>query len=205
MNIGPTALRLAWFAGGLCLAAAAAPAANRLDAQTLSGPGRDPSALPARRAVVEQSVAQVQQTFYREQYTTEMQDSNQLVYDPVVHYQWTSRWHNWWNPFAEPYVTYQLEPQTVWQPRWQVVRLPVTRRELIPETRTVQVPARRLGFEPLPPDTRLAEAPPPAAPVKTPALVDVPSRQPFGGIARLENDPPRYGTGTSDAGWTSRR
>ena len=31
---------------------------------------------------------------------------------PVTEYRWEARWHNTWNPFAQPYIGYHLAPIT---------------------------------------------------------------------------------------------
>jgi hypothetical protein len=78
--------------------------------------------------------------------TTQMAETDRNVLVPVVEYQWEPRVHNWWNPFAPTTVAYHLAPVTKWQVQQQVVRTPVTYREMIPEERIVRTPQRSLDF-----------------------------------------------------------
>ena len=66
---------------------------------------------------------------------------------PVTEYQMVSNLHGRWNPFVKPYWTHKLEPVTRWQQQMATVEIPVTRTNLVPQTRTVQVPATAMRTE----------------------------------------------------------
>ena len=54
-------------------------------------------------------------TYYRERYTTELQDVQRTYQVPITEYQWKAETHRTWNPFAPPYTAYRLVPQTRWE------------------------------------------------------------------------------------------
>ena len=87
-------------------------------------------------------------TTYKERLRTAVRESVQTYYVPKSEHHYEARWHNWWNPFAEPQLVYHPVPHTRWQPRTEKIRTAVTVREFIPETRTIRVPVRQLGFSP---------------------------------------------------------
>ncbi len=128
-----------------------------------------------QRPVVSHEVQERQQVHYREHITTEMHDRVRTYNLPVTEYQWVTRLHGRWNPFVQPYYTQQLTPVTRWEARSEVVSTPVIRRQLLPETRTVKVtvPTVRYATEEI--TSRVA--------LNGPAM---------GGIAKLDNDPPRH-------------
>ena len=127
-----------------------------------------------------------QETVYTERYLTEVRDSQRTVYVPVTEYVMQPRWHGLWNPFTSPHVAYHMVPQTRWEVRSETVQVPVTTRELVPQTRTVQVPVRELGFEERQHITRVL------VPGTRPSLAaeDIPAGGNVG-VAKLENDPPK--------------
>ena len=127
-----------------------------------------------QRPVLSHEVQERQQVHYREHVTTEINDHVRTYNVPVTEYQWVTRLHGRWNPFVQPYYTQQLTPVTRWEARSEVVSTPVTRRQLLPETRTVKVtvPVVRYATEEI--TTRVV--------LNGPAM---------GGIAKLDNDPPR--------------
>ena len=155
-----------------------------------------------RRPVSQTRVEQREQTVYRPRYSTDMRHTTQSVYTPVTQFYWEARWHGWWNPFQEPYVAYHAVPYTSWQARQQSVRVPVTGRELVPEKQTVRVPVTTLRFVEKEEVSRVAIRPRPASPPRT---VRQTRDGPIGGIARLEGDPPRYGTAVGAGPWRTRR
>jgi len=145
------------------------------------------------------------ETVYREKLTTEMHETTRLFRTPVTEYRWEAFWVRSWNPLARPYVAYRYVPRTHWETRSEVVKVPVTARRVVPETRTVRrpiagwriverevvscVPVGRSGVQ-----VGAGLAAQPLTPVESPAL----ARQgEIGGISRLGLDglPPRYGTG----------
>lgn len=185
-----------------------------------------------RKPVREFEYKNQQQTYYREQYTTSFQDYQQLQYQPVTQYQWQPRWHGWWRVFRGPELAYHLVPQTTWQTKSQTYRYPVTTRQLVPDTQTVQVAMPKLAFKEEEVVTRTAVAPgarstlaasrvppvptrlatpagtylppavayvPPATPYTAGTFVNSYDNSQYGGVARLEGDPPRYSTAISGA------
>jgi hypothetical protein len=85
-------------------------------------------------------VQQQQQTYYRQQVTTETLQHQQAYAVPVTQYQLVSRLHGRWNPFITPYWTHHYEPVTTWQQQVATVQIPVSRITWAPETRMVQTP-----------------------------------------------------------------
>ncbi len=79
-------------------------------------------------------------TYYREKYTTDLQDVTRTYQVPVTQYQYEPHVEGRWNPFAQPTVTYRMVPRTHWETKTEVVKIPVSRREVVPETVTHQVP-----------------------------------------------------------------
>ena len=210
------------------------------------------------RTKVQQPVREIeyqdqQQTWYRERYITDMQPVAQTVYQPTTQYVWEPRWHEWWRPFQGPHLAYHLVPRSAWQPQVLNQQIPVTRREVIPETRTVRVPTQKLSMKEVEQVTRVAvgpaasnaavaQAPAASAPglawnlptIPQPAAVYVPPTPnyaarnyaapnyayvapngaanyayPYGGVARMESDPPRFGSALatlpSEGAWQARR
>jgi hypothetical protein len=81
-------------------------------------------------------------------------------------------------------------PVTRWEYRSEVVSIPVTRRELVPEVRTVRIPVVR---------TQIARDEFVVSRVAlgvTPSAVG-PGGTTVGGIAKLQDDPPRQGSTSS--------
>jgi len=141
---------------------------------------------------------QREQTVYKPQVTTEYRDSYQTYQVPVTQYRWTSRWHGRWNPFVQPYTTQALVPVTHFEYRTEVVKVPVARTQWIPEKRMVQVPVttQRIVSDEVVRRVAVSVAPRPRG-----------AANGIGGVARLESDPPRQGTGWQAAktGTTIRR
>ncbi len=88
-------------------------------------------------------------TYYRERYTTELQDTQRTYQVPITEYQWKPETHRSWNPFDPPYVAYRLVQQTRYETRSETVKVPVAKREVIPEkiTRQVPVTTQRMASE----------------------------------------------------------
>lgn len=151
-----------------------------------------------RRPVCETQLRPSTQIVYREERTSELRDTVRTWWTPVTEYRCEARWVGRWNPLAEPYLAYRSVPRTSWEQRTEVVQVPVTNRRLVPETRTVQVPVttRRMATEEV--ITRLAVGGrlPSGSTVLSPT--PTPSRpEQIGGVARLDNDPPRRGASTA--------
>lgn len=140
-----------------------------------------------------------QQVVYREQVTAQTQDTLHNYVTPVTEYQWVTRMHGRWNPFVQPYYSQKMVPVTRWEPRTEIVRTPVIRREHVPELRTVQVqiPTYRMAEEVV--ESRVALGVAPSAGGTT-----VASRSASGGSADSQGQPQRLGSlGVGDSGWGS--
>lgn len=124
--------------------------------------------------VVETRMQQQSQTVFETEYSTEMREVTKTVWVPVTEYVTEPRWHQWWNPFVEPYMTYDTRPVTRWELRTQTVREPVTTRRELPQERLVEVPVRSLGFVERPYEERIVVSKPSVAPTPTglPATTD---------------------------------
>ena len=112
-----------------------------------------------RQPVASTTVERQEQTVYREEYITQVQESQQTYLAPVTEYHWEPRVHGRLNPFRPNTVAYHLVPRTRWETRSHTVRTPVTTRQLRPETRVVEIPRRQLGFAQQQQTTRTALAP----------------------------------------------
>jgi len=112
-----------------------------------------------RQPVVDTTVERQEQTVYREEYITQMRETQQTYFAPVTEYRWEPRVHGRLNPFRPNTVAYHLVPHTRWEPRTHTIRTPVTTRQLRPQTRVVEVPRRRIGFVEQQRTTRTALAP----------------------------------------------
>jgi hypothetical protein len=139
-----------------------------------------------RRPVVERRMEEREQTVYREQVSTTYEPHTQLTYTPITTYRWEGRWHDVLNPFRTPYVGYHLVPQTHWETRAEQVHRPVTRRDLLPEKRTIQVPVTTHRYVEEEVVHRTAVNQPGSG------STSVASRSAIGGIHQVENDPPRH-------------
>ena len=99
-----------------------------------------------KRPVAETRMEQRTQTVYSTEFVTEMRETVRTAWVPVTDYVTQPRWHQWWNPFAEPYLAYETRPVTRWELRTQTVREPVTMQRQVPHEQIVQSPVRELGF-----------------------------------------------------------
>lgn len=144
-----------------------------------------------QRPVVETKYEQREQIFYREQYKTNMQQSYQTVQVPVTEYRTVACLQNRWNPFAQPYYTYRTVPTQRMEVRQQVVQLPVTTRELVPEKRIVQIPVTSQRMAEEEQITRVAVS---AAPPGTAVYGQSTITGPIGGVARLDGPSPTNAT-----------
>jgi hypothetical protein len=155
--------------------------------------------------VPESRIEDQTETVYREEFTTELQETTRTRWTPVTEYRWEAFWAGRWNPFAGPYLAYRYVPRTHWEPQTETVKVPVNTRRLVPETRTVRRPVGGfrvverevvsrvpVGGTRVPAGTALASQP--LAPVEAPAVA---ARPEIGGVWRMHNDPPRYGTATA--------
>jgi hypothetical protein len=144
-----------------------------------------------QRPVVETKYEQREQVFYREQFKTNMQQTYQTVQVPITEYRTVACLQNRWNPFAQPYYTYRTVPTQRMEVRQQVVQLPVTTRELVPEKRIVQVPitSQRMAEEEQ--ITRVAVS---GIPPGIPVYGQPTTTGQIGGIARLDGTSPTNAT-----------
>ena len=79
-------------------------------------------------------------TYYRERYTTDLQEVTRTYQVPVTQYQYEPHVEGRWNPFVQPTLSYRMVPRTHWETKTEVVKIPVSRRDVVPETVTHQVP-----------------------------------------------------------------
>ena len=140
-----------------------------------------------QRPIVETKYEQREQIFYREQYKTDFQQTTQTVQVPVTEYRTMACLQNRWNPFAQPYYTYRTVPMQRMEYRQQVVQMPVTRRELVPEKRIVQVPVTSQRIAEEEQITRVAVS---NVPLGTTVYSDAMAAGPIGGVARLDGGSP---------------
>ena len=107
---------------------------------------RETRQVEVRRPVVETKIEARDCTVYRDKFTTEVQDTPRSIPVAITEYHWVPVWHRPWNPFAAPYLTYQMAPQTRWETRNDTVKTSVTRRQVVPEKITQQVPVTSQRF-----------------------------------------------------------
>jgi len=124
-----------------------------------------------KRPVAATRVEPQTQTVYATEYVTEMREKVQATWVPVTEYVTVPRWHQWWNPFAEPYLAYETRAVTRWELRTQMVRQPVTLKKQVPQEQIVQMPVRELGFVEQPVEERIVVNIPPVK--GSPATPDV--------------------------------
>ena len=144
------------------------------------------------------------ETVYREQYRTEMVESQQTVLVPVTQYQWEPRIHNWWNPLVPNTIAYHMVPRTRWEARNHTIRAPQTVREIVPEERIVRTQHRQLGFEDQQRTTLTQIGPATTVPAAQIVIQPPPTSQPaasvarqpnyLGGVTKMEGDLPRQST-----------
>lgn len=80
---------------------------------------------------------------YHPQVTSQVHSYQQLYAVPKTEYRMVSRYRGWWNPFARPYWTHNLEPVTRWDYQTATVQVPVSQTTWAEGTRTVQVPVTK--------------------------------------------------------------
>jgi hypothetical protein len=146
-----------------------------------------------RRPVAETEYEERQQTVYRQQTTSKVYESHYTVHVPVTEYRWQAFRTDLLNPFVPPSTAYRLVPQTRWEPRVGTVRVPMTHTEWVPQTQTVKVPVRTLRFVEEERVRRAAVSPPNSHLGSAAGGGAVATRPQYGGIRRLDDDPPRYG------------
>jgi len=150
-------------------------------------------------------------TTYKHDYTTEMQEVNHTVWVPVTQYRWESFHYPRLNLFSPVGTGWRMVPEVRFAPQAASTRYPVTRRELVPETRTIEVPKRSLGFVEREETSRIALGPAARQRSRTVTSEPHPLRPEaivadrrndmgaVGGVSRVQNDPPRHGWRAIDA------
>lgn len=160
------------------------------------------------RPITQTEYVERDRVVYRPEVRAETRDIYRSYQVPVTEYRWEAQLRGRFNPFVRPYWVNEYVPRTFWETRSEVVKEPYLRQELVAETRTEQVPivSQRLVEEQI--TSRVAiSSPPIRVPSESAGSSEVVSRQKLGGVARLENDPPRYGDNTAwrSSGATIRR
>lgn len=81
-----------------------------------------------------------EEKYYRPQVSTQYQTHQQTYLTPVTQYQLVPRLAGRWNPFVQPYWTYEYAPVTRWEARPATVQIPLAKTDWVEEKRTLQVP-----------------------------------------------------------------
>jgi hypothetical protein len=192
--------RVKWIVG---LLAVCAPAASGSFAQEVTYFEKDGIRYQRTRQVNQRPITETRYeqregTVYRDRYTTEMQDSHRTYQVPITEQQWVPGYQRTWNVFAPPVLSYRLMPVTRWETRSEMVRVPITRRDVVPEKYVQQVPVY---------NTRYAQE----ETVRDVAIGTVANgtasvaRSDSAGSTSLENDPPREGSSDWRGGLELRR
>lgn len=193
-----------WMVGFLLVAGATACWGQNVRFYTENGVTYRETRKRIRYPVTETHTEKREQTVYRKKVTTETKKEVRTQYIPVQKWCWQTRWVGRWNPFVQPYPTQELVPCRTWEQRRYEVEVPVTKIEYEPEKRVVKVPVTRHRMAEREVVQRVPVSTAPAAPSRIvttprpPAGSRADGSVAIGGIARLENDPPRYGAGS---GW----
>ncbi|UUO08035.1 hypothetical protein M4951_06880 [Blastopirellula sp. J2-11] len=147
-----------------------------------------------QRPVVETTMQQHTEQVYVERYTTDVHESQRTYHVPVTEYRWEAYTPISLNIFAPPRIAYRWAPQTRWEPRVETVRTPVTRRDLVPETRTVSRPVTTTRMVDEKRISRVAVSNSPASSRGASNIANAPlESQRVGGLG-MQADPPRVGT-----------
>ena len=93
-----------------------------------------------QQPVTETQCLERQRVVYQETCDVQMCDTVRTYTVPVTEYRWESQWKGRYNPFVQPYLAQRLVPYTRWETRTETVKVPVTRRQVLPVTQTVKVP-----------------------------------------------------------------
>ncbi|MEX2168094.1 MAG: hypothetical protein WD851_02190 [Pirellulales bacterium] len=158
------------------------------------------------RRVVERSMPTTEyqtreEKYYRPQVSTQYQTHQQTYLTPVTQYQLVPRMAGRWNPFVQPYWTYEYAPVTRWEARPTTVQVPLAKTDWVEEKRTLQVPVTTYKTvkeeyiskvaQSVTPSTapRAFAATQPAASLASQPTTSGWQRSDFGG-QQLSNDPP---------------
>lgn len=93
-----------------------------------------------QRPLVQTALTTQQQTVYRQQVSTEYRDVQRTYYVPITENRVQTYWQKRLNPFAPPYLAQKVVPVTRYELRSDVVKVPYTRTDYVPQVVTVQVP-----------------------------------------------------------------
>jgi hypothetical protein len=121
---------------------------------------------------------------YREEYITDTHEVSRMVHVPVTEYRWEAQWAGRWNPFSQPYLVQRLVPRTHLETRTELVKVPVTQKRLVPETRIERVAETRRWMAKEEIESKVAIDPP----GDDGTLMA--TKPGFGGF-KMESDPPR--------------
>ncbi len=141
------------------------------------------------RPVATTKIEERERVVYRQKITTETRDTIRTYQTPVTQYFWTTRVHGRWNPFGQPYTTYDLVPVTRWQQHTEIVPVPVGRYEWVPEKTIVRVPVTTYRMVEDEVISRVAVS------VSGGSGATAIARRPSLGGVEMKNDPPREGSG----------
>jgi hypothetical protein len=171
-----------------------------------------------QRAIPQTSMQPRAYTYYRQRYTTELQDSQRTYSVPITEYQWKAETHRTWNPFAAPYVAYRLVPQTRWETKSETVKIPVAKVETVPEQITQQVPVTThrvaqekvvtrvaVGHSATPPGGASAVASSTSSGSPSTTAVSTGGGDQLGGLSKLDSDPPKQSPAWQESDGTARR
>ncbi len=157
-----------------------------------------------RRPVSETRYETEQQTVYRQELKTQIVETRRTVLVPVTEYRWETRVYGLW-PIIPTYTAQTLVPYTRYETREEIVRTPLTRSELVPETRMVQKPVTTHRFV----EEEVVRRVPISAPARqasaAPMSTSPVSNERIGGVAQMTSDPPRQSTTAWRAGQVDTR
>ncbi len=150
------------------------------------------------RPTTETQMRQSTETVYRQQRETEVREQVRTCWSPVTEYHCEPYLVGRWNPFVRPYFASRMVPQTRWEQRSEVIQTPVTTCRLVPEVRTVESPVTVRRWVPEEVICRMAvRGQAPATLSRLSPAPTLTSQDEIGGVARLDNDPPRRGVNTA--------
>lgn len=144
---------------------------------------------------IPQTVMQnTEHTVLRGQWRADTQDVVRTYQIPITEYRWETYWQNRYNPFVEPTLAYHLVPRTRWETRTEVVKVPVTRYETVPDKVTVPVPVTtwHTAQDRNVSSVAVGKRPPGAA-----SVAQAPGSAQYGSTGRLDGSPAQGG----DANW----
>lgn len=144
-----------------------------------------------QQPVTETQCLERQRVVYQETCDVQMCDTVRTYTVPVTEYRWESYWKGRYNPFVQPYLAQRLVPYTRWETRTEAVKVPVTRRQVLPVTQTVKMPytTQRIENHDVVVSRQLI-SPNPTAVAVSPALPQIGGIQ---NMAARDRQPPKIG------------